>query len=253
MRRVLLTVLLLPVVAVGEFLPALPALVPFITRAVSGVLEFLKFQNITDSLNALTEFVFKSTNQIYATVAAMWWAANEQFGAWGFVQRKAKDAGDGFTEIQQDQGDMWHHLYTRVLPHSLAHLEGKIGATSISPLHRDIEAVLKQSDAELRQINGILGWMKNYATPLLTGYQQFVKWWDANFAEPAATLIDWLRHPDNFAKWATPPLAGALVAYYADNAHKVTRDNLALIIADAFAEESGKVFDALMEWATTDT
>lgn len=244
-------IILIPVATTGEFVPLLPPLVRFIPSAVSAVLNLIQTRNIENSIQALSDYADKIASQSFSTIAAIWWAANEEQGAWGYVQRKAKDTGAAFTELQDDSGQMWTHLYTRVLPHSLAHLEGKVGAEQIGPLHRYIKAVAVQADANLKQINSLLGWQKNYVNPLLSGWREFIKWWDGNFSEPAVTLIDWLQKPEDFAKWAAPPLAGALVAYYADPQHKRTRDNLTLTIVDAWSETPNRVLDAVLTWLTT--
>lgn len=165
----------------------------------------------------------------------------------------ATDAATQIETIGQDVKDSTERIVQTILPHSMAWLSGYIVSHFVTPLQQRMDA----AESSIRFLLGWRGqidtWKNDWVTPHLTDWINFD---DFFYTWPISVLMtwrDWFAAPDQFAQWAAAPLIGPLVSYLAAPEHKTTRDNLMAIVAQAWSEESGVVFDDMLKFLLSDT
>lgn len=165
----------------------------------------------------------------------------------------ATEAATQIEVIGQDVKDTTERIVGTILPHSMAWLSGYLVSHFITPLQQAV-AELKSNVAFLLGWRGQIDtWRKDYVDPHISDWITFD---DFFYSWPLSILLmwkDWLAQPAGFGQWAAPPLIGPLVSYLAAPEHKQTRDNLTGIIAQAWAEESQTVLDAVLTFLVSDT
>lgn len=165
----------------------------------------------------------------------------------------ATEAATQLEVIGQDVKDTTERIVFTILPHSMAWLSGYLVSKFITPLQAAV-AELKSSVAFLMGWRGQIDtWRKDHVDPELETWEQFHAYFIGWPTAVLAVLHDWLQYPDHFAQWAAAPLIGPLVSYLAAPEHKQTRDALTSIVAQAWAEESGVVFDDMLTFLVSDT
>jgi len=148
--------------------------------------------------------------------------------------------------IGQNVKDITEHTYTVVIPHSLSWLAGYIVSHFITP----IEERLTKDESNIAFLLGWRGqidtWRRDFVDPNVEKWVGWKQWFDGWPQSVVFTVKSWLDNPDVFAQWAAAPLIGPLVSYLAAPEHKTTRDNLTLIIADAWTEDTNLVWEAVL-------
>lgn len=164
----------------------------------------------------------------------------------------ATDAATQIEEVGADLKAITEHTYGTVIPHSLSWLAGFIVSHWIDPLRRDV-AYLKERVAFLLGWRGqIDSWRRNFVDPNVEKWVGFRQWFDT---WPQSVLFrwhEWFERPDEFAQWATPPLVGPIVSYLAGKEHTVSRDNLSLIMTQAWQEVPNRTWELILQYMVTE-
>lgn len=176
----------------------------------------------------------------------------QEYGAVLYVQDIAKQIGHDFEQIEGSWESNFRYLLGTILPNSLGYVVGYVFSTGIVPLR----ARLTTDESNISFLLGWRGqidaWRKYTVDPDLADLEAFkaslIKVW-----QPIIYLwITWLRYPGQFAQWATPPLAGSLVSYFAQPEHKTSRDDLSRIMLQAWQEQPEQVLTAIEQWLVTE-
>lgn len=159
----------------------------------------------------------------------------------------ATDAAAQIEEIGGAFRDTIHHTYEVVIPHSLSWLAGYVVAHWIDPLRRDIALLNHRVDDLAQRIASLEHWRAHTVDPILARLLNFQADVTDNYLPAVRILKDWLDHPDHLADWLAQWIVGPIVSYLADDLHKHTRDNLTLIIAQAWADRPEMVWDDFVD------
>jgi hypothetical protein len=188
--------------------------------------------NPFDAITRLWSYCRQLTLYIGDTLAALIQTGRLEKEAWVDAKDNAAHAADDMTNTAGASRGAFQHLFNRVLPASLAWLDGKLMTHEIVPIKQRLSA----DESDIRFLLGWRGqinfWRENTVDPTVIAYRNF---WDYFKGKPRAavdTWVGWFEHPGEFGTWAAAPMIGPLIGYLANPDHTGTRDNLTRIIVD---------------------
>lgn len=149
------------------------------------------------------------------------------------AQAHAKGGGQALDQLGNDLKVITHHTYGTVIPNTIAWAMGFIVSHWIDPLRYDISVLRKQVRFLLSWRGQIDAWRHKWVDPELHKWHTFSDWFATWPLGVLTQWHQWFQRPGLFGVWATPPLVGPLIAYFADPAHDDTTDNLAAILVDS--------------------
>lgn len=145
------------------------------------------------------------------------------------------------------------HIVDTIIPASINHAIGREHAKTVAPLVARLKGDEKSLAATRLTANTLNNWRKQTGDPWLNWLR---KWHDTqlpSITSITALWVGWLRNPAGFGDWATPPIVGNLIAYWADPSHQPTRDALMLIVIRAMQDAPMDVQTAFEQWLVTES
>lgn len=224
-----------------------------ITTAIGYLIKSLVNPSNAGNPNESEDLAIGNIGQIIIDLAnGLDFLFTQVSGAWKYVQDTCHQIGHDFEQIEGATENRFDYLTGTFIPHSLAWLNGYIYSHKIAPLEgRMADAERAITDLQAAMID-VQNWRRTYVTPNIQLLLKFRADFYAGDQPSIDVLIDWLRHPDHFGVWAAPPLIGPTIAYYADDAHKRSRDNLTDVIGGAWAETPSAVWSDFEAMLVTD-
>lgn len=230
----------------------LPGAGPLLVSGIRGLISFYEQRKNDQTLGGLASGVA----QLYRWENFAWNVANDVFGAAkggeAISQGVSHDAGVKVEAIGRYVKDITEHTYNTVIPHSLSWLYGYIESKDLVPIRQR----LGRDESTLRFLMGWRGqldsWKNNYADPQLAKDRAFIQWFDSWPLQVVTQWREWLAHPDQFAKWATPYIVWPVINYLAAQPDEKSRDALALIMVNAWQDQPELTFEAIATWLVTE-
>ena len=219
---------------------------------LAGISQYIQAKRIQGQLRDVFDIAEAVNNWVARVITALADVFTQELGAIRYSDRYAQQIGHDLEQIEGDQQYRWNQLFDRILPHSLKHAFGVAQTWAInyfSPPITDLYNHVQSLDtSRATDENWLYGWV-------VPNERLLLKFRDDFFAgdQPSIdVLINWLRHPADFATWATPPIVGTFIAYLAAHGHETSRDNLARIMVDAWSEVPNDVWESILRWSVTD-
>lgn len=190
---------------------------------------------------------------VEALVSGIAWVFGQEAGAVKYSAQYVHNFTSWLGAAESAREASFTRLTDVILPASFAHLVQYVYTTWVVPINNDLQGLHNQVSALVQSLNAIDGWITNTANPDLYALLVFRQGLISGYMPQWDVLNDWLARPGDFGQWAAAPIIGPLVAYLADPAHKLTRDNLTAIIAQAWSEEAEGVWEDVQQWLTANT
>ena len=189
---------------------------------------------------------------VWATIASMaeWikTITDSEHGAWQFSHPQAVGAAWGLGETAYALAHGMVRIVDVIVPNSLAWLDGETHQWVDAKYDPQLSELYSDVDDINDRLNRVQTWRNAWVDPQLTadlGYRQFLQGWPQS---QWFTIKGWFADPAVFARWATAPLIGPTIAYYADRAHADSRDNMTAALLPSLGVINRKVDDALAAW-----
>lgn len=175
-------------------------------------------------------------------------SGQQEQGSVQYSDQYATQIGHDFEQIEGTTENTISHVAFTILPNSLQYTVGYIVSRWIGPLQVRMTAAENFIQRVDDDVIAIHAWLFPYASNAVAEWYAFAKWWNANFAAPADTLIDWLKHPAHFGEWAAYPVLGPIIAYLQYPAHDEYRDALNTVVLRAWSEHPGDTLTEIELW-----
>lgn len=194
------------VIKLTQFEQYVASYVPFLGEAI----DFKREQEIQKALVQLYDETDGITVLLVKfIVAELWWASHigsAASDARGYSEQIQKALSKADDDILAAWTDWLKSKYPADLRALYDELETSRKAGN-SNLRKLIKADLKPLEAEIAALEK---WKKITVTPDLKQWITFYGTWKKTYLPPLRTLIDWLKTPSTFAKWAILPLISVM-------------------------------------------
>lgn len=214
---------------------------------LNGFNQYLQAKAITGKIADVISMIENVNNWLARAITAIATYQEQEFGAVQFSNQYCTQIGSDLIQIENSQQHRWNALLQTILPNTVRNAVGYVYSNGIDPLKRTVAVLQGQVNDLVKDVNSLLEWRENVADPQFTTLFDYDAVLTDTFAPGWRVLNDWLANPGDFGSWAAAPVIGPIVAYLADPAHSVTRDNLAAILAQAWADEPDKIWNDLAE------
>lgn len=166
-------------------------------------------------------------------VRGLLFAAEQEYGAVKWIDPVGEQIGSDLIGAASAHDTIVDHLIGRLIPRSLAHLNGYIFSKGVIPLR----VAVGKAQSDIRFLMGWRGqidtWRHDTVDPTLDDWRQFHHWFDQNAAPYITVLAGWLAKPATFAGWAVPVLGDPLIGWLANTASDASRDTVARVVVDS--------------------
>lgn len=189
---------------------------------------------------------------VKSIVALYWWAshmASATSDALGYSQQMLAEN----TTTDQDQLNTWKTFLSIKHPAELRkvyiHTTDRINVTK--------HIIQKINNAELaklaKEIAALETWKKKTVSPDLKNLLAFLKAWESTYKAAVVRWVAWFKAPGEFAKWAAMPLVAQLPTTLNNAAAKGSATAIEAALVKTWANDSGAIFTAFLDWLVTDT
>lgn len=163
-------------------------------------------------------------------------------------QPYANEAALGYRELAQAMDGVVRHIIWTIIPGSIRWVEGDLVRRFIAPMQGDIAALKTTVGILTGRVNSLQWWQDHWIIPRIESlYPWWLKWSPTIDGAPWS-LVYLLRYPEQFSQYLAAPMTGVIVSYLGQRAHKTTRDNLTMIMLNAFSEQPAFTLDAMERW-----
>lgn len=218
---------------------------------ISGFLNYLKNQNLENSIRGAYALIQSVSSAVNAVLMVILRVKQQEAGAWKYVQPLARDVGDELASMADDTQFVTERIVDTILPRSLAFLNGYIFSHGIVPLRNQVRSI----EGEIGKLSGRVSvleiWRKTYADPHIMDWRRFNSYFNTWPVDVLNTWHSWFGNPHLFGQWAAAPVVGPIVSYLAEADHQQTRDNLSLIMTDAWSEAPNATWENILQWLVT--
>jgi hypothetical protein len=157
------------------------------------------------------------------------------------------------TTTDQDQLNTWKTFLSIKHPAELRkvyiHTTDRINVTK--------HIIQKINNAELaklaKEIAALETWKKKTVSPDLKNLLAFLKAWESTYKAAVVRWVAWFKAPGEFAKWAAMPLVAQLPTTLNNAAAKGSATAIEAALVKTWANDSGAIFTAFLDWLVTDT
>lgn len=224
------------------------ALLNLIAGGVTAIWQQIQNGKKSGTVHNLWGYVSILADWVRAIVNDFSWVMGQENGAVTFSAQYAKQIGKDFETIEGYQQARWRRLTEVILPNTLSHAVGYVYSDGIVPLRQRMNAAEAKIVNLGGRMNVLEAWRTVYVDPWISRIYNWEVAVTKDYADGWNTVNDWLAHPGHFADWATAPLIGPTINYYADATHAESRDNLAKIMVAAWYEEPEAIWGLIQEW-----
>ena len=227
--------------------------VQIVAQFLNGFITYLRQKRTDGQIADAMDMIEAVNNWVARVITALAGVFYQELGSVRYNDAVAQKIGNDMRGIEQIQEANWNNLFDTILPNSLKHAYGVAQQWAIGYFSPPITDLYNHINDLNRSRATDEDWLYNWVIPTI---RQLLVFRDDFFKgdQPAINVLnDWLAHPGHFGDWAAAPITGPLIAYLADDAHELSRDNLTGIVGRAWSEKAERTWEEIEAWLGANT